>query len=104
MPGRPKGANLRVEILRLELLGRELGGELALDLPPGTTAAVRDQAIDEQLNERLTDEAARLHVAVAAAPSRFAHPRNGKDAQGRTLFELRGRIEGDRLLPVRKVT
>lgn len=93
---------MKGEILRLEFVGKELSGELALELPPGTTASVRDKAIDGLLNERLVDEAGKLDLAIAASPSRFAHPRNGKDAQGRTVFDLRGRVEGDRLLPVRK--
>jgi len=93
---------MKGEILRLQIEGKEVVGELALELPPGTTAAVRDKAIDTLLVEPLTERAAELDLALAAAPSRFALPRNGKDERGRTVFDLRGRAEGDRLVPVRK--
>lgn len=93
---------MKGEILRLEIEGAELVGELALELPPGTTAAKRDKALDALLGDRLADVAAGVDFAVAASPCRFAIPRNGKDAQGRTVFDLRGRAEGGRLVPVRK--
>lgn len=90
------------EILRLEIDGKDIKGELALELPPGTSAAVRDKAIDVLLADRLAERATELDVVVAAAPSRYAMPRNGKDERGRTVFDLHGRAEGDRLVPVRK--
>ena len=93
---------MKGEILKLEIEGRTVVGELALELPPGTSAAVRDKAIDVLLNERLSARASELDVVLAASPSRFAIPRNGKDASGRTVFDLHGRAEGDRLVPVRK--
>ena len=94
---------MQSEILRLEIEGKEIVGELALALPPGTTATVRDRALDALLVVRLEATAAELDLVLAAAPSRFATPRNGKDEAGRTVFDVRGRTEGDRLVPVRKV-
>lgn len=89
------------ELVRLEVEGKLLAGELALELPPGTTAAVRDRSIDALLGDALIDAAASVDAVVAAAASAFAFPRPGKDPQGRTVFDVRGRIEGDRLLPNR---
>ncbi|MBI2390369.1 MAG: hypothetical protein HYV09_12335 [Deltaproteobacteria bacterium] len=89
------------ELVKLELEGKLLVGELALELPPGTTAGVRDKSIDALLGDRLIDAAASVDAVVAAAASAFAFPRPGKDPKGRTVFDVRGRIEGDRLLPSR---
>jgi hypothetical protein len=93
---------MKGEILRLEIEGKDVTGELALELPPGTTAAVRDRALDALLGAPLDERARELDLAIAAAPCRFATPRNGKDERGRTVFDVRGRVEGDRLVPVRK--
>jgi hypothetical protein len=89
------------EVVRLEVVEKLVEGELALELPPGTTAAVRDRAIDELLNARLTEIATRQGVVLSAATSAYAFPQPGKDDAGRTHFLIRGRIEGDRLLPHR---
>lgn len=91
----------KAEILRLELIENELSGELALPLAPGTTAPARDKALDALLSARLAELAKQEGVVVIAAASAFAHPRDGKDEEGRTRFDLRGRLEGDMLVPVR---
>jgi hypothetical protein len=85
--------------LRIE--GDRVRGELALEVPPGTKAAKRDRALDALLAAPLSDAAGALDVVLAAAPSAFAFPMPGKDEQGRTRFVVRGRIEGDRLVPER---
>ena len=87
--------------LALWVEGRTVRGELALDLPPGTTAAKRDRAIGALLVAPLSDAAATLSVVLAAAPSAYAYPLPGKDEAGRTPFVVRGRVEGDRLVPER---
>ena len=89
------------EVLRLETEGDMISGELALDLPPGTTAAARDRALDTILAGRLTELAAARGVVLSAPASSFAFQSPGKDDQRRTRFVVRGRVEGDRLLPAR---
>jgi hypothetical protein len=74
-------------------------GILAVHLPPGTSRAARDRAIDEALADALTAAATELGVVLAAAPASFVRERPGRDAQGATLFEVAGRAEGDRLVP-----
>jgi hypothetical protein len=90
------------EVLRLEVLdGGEISGEAALDLPPGTTAAARDRALNTLLSARLTEIAAARGVVLSAPASAYAFQSPGKDDQKRTRFVVRGRVEGDRLLPAR---
>jgi hypothetical protein len=89
------------EIIRLDLVGKALLGELALELQPGTTAAARDKAIDALLGPRLDALALAVTAVVAAAPSAFAFQEPGKDDQKRTRFIVRGLLEADRLLPQR---
>lgn len=76
-------------------------GEIAIDVPPGTTAQVRDRALDAALSGPLSDAAEQLGAVVAAPPHRFAHPLPGKDEAGLTRFTVRGRAEGGRLVPER---
>jgi len=90
------------QILNLEFVGKSLVGELVLDMPPGTTAAARDKALDALLGPRLEKLALEMTAVVATAPSAFAFPEPGKDEQKRTRFSIRGVIEADRLLPQRK--
>lgn len=92
---------MKGEILRLELEGKALVGELAVDVPPGTTAAARDKAIVALLGPRLQALANEAGIVVGAAASSFAFPEPGKDEQKRTHFTVRGVIEGDRLIPQR---
>ena len=78
-----------------------VSGEIAIEVPPGTTAQARDRALDAALTDPLGDAAERLGAVVAAPPHRFAHPLPGKDEAGRTRFVVRGRAEGGRLVPER---
>lgn len=89
------------EVLRLEVDAGEITGELALELPPGTVASVRDKALNALLTARLTEIAAAHGVVLSAQASSYAFPTPGKDEQHRTRFVVRGRVEGDRLLPAR---
>lgn len=89
------------EVLRLDIEGNVIAGEIALDLPPGMNAGARDRAIDALLADRLTEIARGHGVVLSAAASSYAYPVPGKDDQRRTRFLVRGRVEGDRLLPQR---
>jgi hypothetical protein len=86
--------------LRIE--GDRVLGEIALAIPPGTIAAARDRLLDTAIGAALTAITEELQVTPAASPSAFARPLPGKDDAGHTRFEIEGRIEGDRLVPVRK--
>ena len=87
--------------VEVRIEGSTVRGELALDVTPGTKRAKRDRAIDALLAVPLTDAAVALSVVLAAAPSAFDFPLPGKDDAGRTRFVVRGRVEGDRLVPER---
>lgn len=100
-PNAVKSPAVKGEIIRLDLVGKSLLGELALELPPGTTAAARDHAIDALLGPRLDALALQMTAVVAAAPSAFAFQEPGKDEQKRTRFTIRGLLEADRFLPQR---
>jgi len=78
-----------------------LTGTLALVVPPGTVATVRDRLVDAALTDPLYELASREGVVLSADPHTFTHPRPGKDEQGRTVFDIEGHAEGDRLHPVR---
>lgn len=93
---------MKGQILNLEFVGKSLVGELALEMPPGTTAVARDRALDTLLGPRLEALALEMTAVVATAPSAFAFQEPGKDEQKRTRFSIRGVIEADRLLPQRK--
>ncbi|MGZ3422524.1 MAG: hypothetical protein ACXVEF_25495 [Polyangiales bacterium] len=90
------------ELIALELTGADVVGEIAMTVPPGTVAAERDRAVDALLGPPLHELARGRGVVVAASASAFAKPRDGKDDTGRMHFDVRGRVEGDRLVPVRK--
>lgn len=92
---------MAAEILALELRDDDLVGALAVPLAPGTVASARDHAIDAVLSARLAELAASAGAVLSAPSSAFAFPRPGKDEQGRTCFDVLGRIEGDRLIPRR---
>ena len=95
-------SGVKGELIALELTGADVVGELSLLVPPGMIAADRDRGVDAILGPPLHELARGRGVVVAAAASAFARPRDGKDDQGRTHFDVRGRVEGDRLVPVRK--
>ena len=78
-----------------------LRGTLALTIPPGTVAVARDRLIDDALTDPLFALAEGEGVVLAADPHVYAHPREGKDDMGRTVFDVEGHAEGDRLHPIR---
>lgn len=74
-------------------------GSVALKIPPGTSHEKRIQLIDELLTDPLNDAANDLGAVLAAAPERFTRERPGRDDEGRTVLDVVGRVEGDRLVP-----
>jgi hypothetical protein len=79
--------------------GKNVVGEVAIEVGPATLAIDRDRALDLALAGPLGDVARELDVILAAAPHRYARPNPGKGADGLTHFAVRGRVEGDRLMP-----
>lgn len=76
-------------------------GEVALAIKPGTKADVQERAIDAALAEAFHVLSAELGLTLAAPPHRYAQQLDGKDAEGRIRFQVRGRIEGDCIVPAR---
>jgi hypothetical protein len=79
--------------------GGKVTGAIAVLIKPGGSRAARERAIDDAISEPLAAAAAELGVVLSAAPVNFARERPGRDSEGRTVFEVSGRVEGDRLLP-----
>jgi hypothetical protein len=79
--------------------GGRVIGTLALVLRAGITRAEREKLIDDALGGPLHDAATELGVLVATAPDRFVRERPGRDAEGRTILDVIGRVEGDVLVP-----
>jgi hypothetical protein len=74
-------------------------GTIAVVVKPGATRLEREQAIDEELSKQLDAMAEELGVVLAAKPTSYTKERSGRDAEGRTILEVAGRVEGDRLVP-----
>lgn len=85
----------------LEVKGDEITGEFAIVVKGGTVATARDKCVDELLTEPLHAFARKLGVVLGSDAHDYAHPLEGRDAEGRTRFTVRGRIEGDVLVPIR---
>ncbi len=76
-------------------------GEVALTIKPGTKADAQERAIDAALAEAFHVLSDQLGLTLAAPPHRYAQQLDGKDAEGRIRFQVRGRIEGDCIVPAR---
>jgi hypothetical protein len=74
-------------------------GTLAVTIKPGASREEREQAIEQVIGDRLDVAAEELGVVLATQPARFTRERPGRDAEGRTVLEIAGRVEGDRLVP-----
>jgi hypothetical protein len=74
-------------------------GSVAVTIPPGASREDRSQAINDALAEKLAEAAQKLGAVAAAAPERYTRERPGRDAEGRTILEVAGRVEGDALVP-----
>ena len=88
--------------VRVVIEGRGVRGEVAMSVAPGTKAGVRDRALDVLLAGPLAEAADALGAVLMAAPSAYAFPQPGKDEAGRTRFEVRARVEAERLVPERR--
>jgi hypothetical protein len=86
----------------LTLHGKDVVGEVALEIGPATLATERDRLLDHALTGPLSDIAKETGTMLAAAPHRYAKPKPGKDAEGLTHFSVRGLVEGDRLVPAHR--
>ena len=80
-------------------MGDEIVGVIAVVVPPGSGSDARSRAIDMALASALADRASELGGIVAAEPARYTRERPGRDAEGRTVLDVRGRLEGDRVVP-----
>ena len=74
-------------------------GTIAVRVLPGTSQKAREDAIEAEIGARLDEAARELGVVLAAAPASYTKERPGRDAEGRTVLEVAGRVEGDRLVP-----
>lgn len=74
-------------------------GTVAVAVKGGSTREVREAAIEAELNEKLYAIAEELGVVLAARPAAFTRERLGRDAEGRTVLDVHGLVEGDRLVP-----
>jgi hypothetical protein len=65
----------------------------------GVSREERERAIEGALDEPLHSAAEALGVVLAAKPVSFTREQPGRDSEGRTVLEVGGRVEGDRLVP-----
>lgn len=89
----------RKEVVQVVASRQGVTGEVALVVEPGTRAEEQRTVLDAVLAGPLSQAAAEIDLVLAARPSSFAFGRPGKDAEGRTRFVVRGRREGNRLVP-----
>jgi hypothetical protein len=83
----------------LTIEGDDVSGELAVVVQIGQKAPSLNAALDRALGAGLTEAAVSMGVVVAAPPHTFAKPLPGRDEAGRVRYLVRGRREGDRLVP-----
>lgn len=80
--------------------GDDVEGTVRVLLPPGLVRADRARLVAKAVAEVLEPLLRDRDVTLSAAADRFVRER-GRDEEGRTLFALHARIEGDFLVPVR---
>jgi hypothetical protein len=86
-------------VVRLQPTAKGVEGEASLLLEPGMRADAQHHTIDAALSAPLSDAAAELGLTLVARPSAYAFLQPGRDEDGRSRFVVRGRIEGDLLVP-----
>jgi hypothetical protein len=74
-------------------------GSIAVLVKAGVSREERERAIEGALDEPLHSAAEALGVVLAAKPVSFTREQPGRDSEGRTVLEVGGRVEGDRLVP-----
>jgi hypothetical protein len=83
----------------LTVEGEEMSGEIALTIPPGTRASDVEKMLVEALKDEIYRVADELEVIVSAHPTKYARQLPGRDEEGRTRYQVRGRREGGKLVP-----
>jgi len=76
-----------------------VAGTIAVPAKVGWSQQERESAIDAALDDPLSEAAMELGVVLAASPVKYTKERPGRDAEGRMVLEVAGRVEGDRLTP-----
>ena len=76
-----------------------VGGTIAGAVAAGASREQRARASADGRGEERARAAAELGAALGAAPDRYTRERPGRDAEGRTVLDVAGRVEGDVLLP-----
>ena len=76
-----------------------VSGTIALKTKGGASRQERERLINEQLAPELSKACDELGVVLATMPAAYTKERPGRDGQGRTVFEVHGRAEGDVLVP-----
>ncbi|WP_437980837.1 hypothetical protein [Sorangium sp. So ce117] len=76
-----------------------IAGSVAVAIPAGSSSGERARLVDEALSAELTGAARDLGVVLAAPAERYTRERPGRDAEGRTILEVSGHVEGDLLMP-----
>jgi hypothetical protein len=79
--------------------GGRVVGSIAVMLAPGISRQEREKAIGAALGDPLEAAATELGVLLATSPERFTRERPGRDAEGCTVLDVMGRVEGDVLVP-----
>jgi len=74
-------------------------GTIAVKVAPGSSKVEREAAIEAALADELAKVADELGVVLSTTPEHFTKELPGRDAEGRTVLEVGGRVEGDRLIP-----
>ena len=74
-------------------------GTIAIEPKPGWSHEEREAAIEDALSPRLFAMAEELGVVLTTTPAKFTKERPGRDADGRLVLEVAGRVEGDRRVP-----
>ncbi|WP_437709598.1 hypothetical protein WMF45_34310 [Sorangium sp. So ce448] len=76
-----------------------VAGSVAVTIPAGSSSGERARLVEEALSAELTVVARDLGVVLAAPADRYTRERPGRDAEGRTILDVSGHVEGDLLMP-----
>lgn len=79
--------------------GGQVTGTIAIVAKPGWSQKDREDAIEAAIEGPLDSAAAEMAVVLATSPVKYTKERPGRDAEGRLVLEVAGRVEGDRLVP-----
>jgi len=83
----------------VRVAGQTVVGTIAVTIKPGASRRTREGAVREALAADLSKACEALGVVAVATPISYTKERPGRDAQGRTVFDVRGAVEGDVLVP-----